>query len=129
MTSGREVVVTFVEGVVLMRWQLTRRANSADPVFGHKLDKKLVCAFSHSRVDARDDFCQMHDFSGFFSAAELAVEVPKIHAGGQGHAPLAFDVLADFVFVGVQHAVRVFTFDLKFERFSHGRLYFGWVAV
>jgi hypothetical protein len=26
------------------------------------------------------------------------------------------------VFDGVQHAVRVFAFDLKFERFSHGSL-------
>jgi hypothetical protein len=63
LTSGREVVVTFVEAIVLVGCRLTRWANPAVAVFGHDLDKELICAFGHSGVDARDDFGQMHDFS------------------------------------------------------------------
>jgi len=63
LTSGREVVVTFVEAVVLMRGCLTGRPNSAVAVFGQDFNEKLFCTFGYGGIDARDDFCQMHDFS------------------------------------------------------------------
>ena len=88
---------------------------------GHHFNKNLHGAFGRSRVHALDDFGQVHRLCAFFGAAELAVKVPEVHTGRQGHAALAFDVLAHLVFDGVQHAVRVFAFNLKFERFSHGR--------
>ena len=109
-----------------MRWRLccgrfAGRAHAAVAFLGDHFNKNLCGAFGCGRVHARDDLGQMHWFGAFFSAAELAVKVPEVHPGRQRHAALAFDVLANLVFDGVQHAVRVFAFDLKFERFSHGR--------
>ncbi|MNY67735.1 hypothetical protein D3C86_2053770 [compost metagenome] len=56
----------------------------------------------------------------FLGAAKLAVKVPKISAFGQVAAPLALDVLADFVLDGIQNAVPVLAFNMELESFSHG---------
>ncbi len=102
--------------------RINRGSRPAVAVFAQDFDETLPIALRRCCVQAHYDFGQMHGFGRFLAGAELAVEVPVIHTGRQGHAALAFEVFSKLVFDGVQHAVRVFAFDLKFERFSHGSL-------
>ena len=88
----------------------------------HQLDEALGRTLESCSVHALDDFGQMDRLGGFLCAAKLATEVPKVNADGQRYPALSFDVLAYLVFDGVQHAVGVFAFNLKFERFSHRNL-------
>ena len=71
----------------------------------------------------------MHCGGSGFAHAKLAVEIPKIHTRRQSNAPLAFDVFADFVLDGFQHAIRVFAFTTEFECFFQVNLVVFWCAA
>ena len=89
--------------------------------FEQNFDIELRAGFFDQVVDRCRDSGQMHHFGGLGREAELAVEVPVVHARRQHAAPLALDVFANFVFDRVQNPVRVLAFDGELESFLHAR--------
>jgi hypothetical protein len=58
-------------------------------------------------------------FGAVLGQAEAAVEIPELRAFGHGAAAFTLQVLADFVFDGVEYAVGVAAFDGERESFAH----------
>jgi hypothetical protein len=79
-------------------------------------------------INHRHDGGEMNVFGVVGTCAKAAVKIPEINTFGQRYPPLAFDVFADLVFGGFEHAVTVFTFDVQIERFFHNCLYFGAIS-
>ena len=98
-----------------------RGPRGAVPGLGDDLDINLVSATTGQRVDQAVQRGQVGHFGGICRSAEAAVEIEKVDAFRQRAAALAFHILADFVFDGVQNAVAVLAFDVQRESFLHGR--------
>ncbi len=81
-------------------------------LFGQQLQVKRIAIVFGYRVNQGGNRSKMHYDRIVRSRAKFAVEVPKIYTRRQWHAPLPFDVFADLVLGGVQHAITIFSFDV-----------------
>ena len=89
-------------------------------VLGQDFNIELLAIAFDQGIDQRNQFSQVGDTGGLGRSAEFAVKIPEIHTLGQVATALAFDVFADFVLGGFEHALGVFAFGFERKRFFHG---------
>jgi hypothetical protein len=64
----------------------------------------------------------MHRLRCFCAQPKLALEVPKVHLGGQGAATLSLQIFAHIVLDGIEHPIWMPSFHLQGISFSHARI-------
>lgn len=92
----------------------------ADTRLGNQLDVQLCSIRCNGLVDQPGQCRNVGDGRGVDGEPEPAIEIPKVHPGGQWLAALTGQVFTDIVFYGLYHAVAVFAFEVQGECFLHG---------
>jgi cytolysin (calcineurin-like family phosphatase) len=89
-------------------------------VLAQNLHIHRSCPRLGGSVHGFDHGAHAHDLGVAFGQAHFAVKVPKICTLGHVAVAFAFEVFADFVLDGFEHAVGVLAFGLQGKILFHG---------
>ena len=87
---------------------------------GQNLNIDMGRALRRGCVDLPCQLLLSRGFGAVLGQAKAAIEVEEVDALRQGFAPFALEVLANLVFEGIEHAVRMPASQGQGESFLHG---------